>query len=103
MGLDKARITAANWDGLMIADYIPFTMNGQTVKAQIAGIDTYYGVMDQPVGHHIDFISRDCFNVTVKWNNTNTNQGTAEETSPWLASNIYSVLNTTWYNYLPAA
>ena len=99
----KARITAANWDGLMIGDYIPFTMNGQTVKAQIAGIDTYYGVMDQPVGHHIDFISRDCFNSTMKWNTTNTNQGTASENSPWLASNAYSVLNTTWYNYLPAA
>lgn len=99
----KARITAVNWDGLMIGDYIPFTMNGQTVKAQIAGIDTYYGVMDQPVGHHIDFISRDCFNSTMKWNTTNTNQGTASENSPWLASNAYSVLNTTWYNYLPAA
>ena len=99
----KARITAANWDGLMIGDYIPFTMNGQTVKAQIAGIDTYYGVMDQPVGHHIDFISRDCFNSTMTWNTTNTNQGTASENSPWLASNAYSVLNTTWYNYLPAA
>lgn len=99
----KARITAVNWDGLMIGDYIPFQMNGQTVKAQIAGIDTYYGVMDQAVGHHIDFISRDCFNATMKWNTTNTNQGTASENSPWLASNAYSVLNTTWYNYLPAA
>ena len=99
----KARMTAVNWDGLMIGDYIPFQMNGQTVKAQIAGIDTYYGVMDQPVGHHIDFISRDCFNSTMPWNTTNTNQGTASENSPWLASNAYSVLNTTWYNYLPAA
>lgn len=99
----KARITAVNWDGLMIGDYIPFQMNGQTVKAQIAGIDTYYGVMDQPVGHHIDFISRDCFNSTMPWNTTNTNQGTASENSPWLASNAYSVLNTTWWNYLPAA
>ncbi len=99
----KARITAVNWDGLMIGDYIPFQMNGQTVKAQIAGIDTYYGVMDQTVGHHIDFISRNCFNSTMKWNTTNTNQGTASENSPWLASNAYSVLNTTWYNYLPAA
>lgn len=99
----KARITAANWDGLMIGDYIPFQMNGQTVKAQIAGIDTYYGVMDQAVGHHIDFISRDCFNAGMKWNTTNTNQGTASESSPWLASNAYSVLNGTWYNYLPAA
>lgn len=99
----KARITAANWDGLMIGDYIPFTMNGQTVKAQIAGIDTYYGVMDQVVGHHIDFISRDCFNSTMKWNTTATNNGNSTENAPWLASNAYSVLNGTWYNYLPAA
>ena len=99
----KARITAANWDGLMIGDYIPFTMNGQTVKAQIAGIDTYYGVMDQVVGHHIDFISRDCFNSTMKWNTTATNNGNSTEIAPWLASNAYSVLNGTWYNYLPAA
>lgn len=99
----KARITAANWDGLMIGDYIPFTMNDQTVKAQIAGIDTYYGVMDQWVGHHIDFISRDCFNSTMKWNTTATNNGNSTENAPWLASNAYSVLNGTWYNYLPAA
>lgn len=99
----KARIDAVNYEGLRIGDYIPFTMNSETIEAQIAGIDTYYNCGDTAIGHHIDFISRDCCSETVLWNTTATNNGTAEQTYPWLASNIYSVLNNTWYNYLPSA
>lgn len=97
----KARIDAVNYEGLRIGDYIPFQMNGETVEAQIAGIDTYYNCGDTAIGHHIDFISRDCYSETVLWNTTATNNGTASQMYPWLASNIYSVLNNTWLGYLP--
>ena len=78
----KARIKAHNFAGIHVADYIPITMNGQTVKMQVAGIDTYYRTTDQQLSHHIDFISKDCFNQTVKWNEANNNNGTAANNSP---------------------
>ena len=99
----KARITAVNYSGLHVGDYIPFTMNGHNIKAQIAGIDTYREYGDVPVGHHIDFVSKDCYPVNVVWNTTNVNNGSAANAAPWMVSNIKSVLNTTWYGYLPAA
>ena len=99
----KARITAVDYSGLHVGDYIPFTMNGHNIKAQIAGIDTYREYGDVPVGHHIDFVSKDCYPVNVLWNTTNVNNGSAANAAPWMVSNIKSVLNTTWYGYLPAA
>lgn len=99
----KARIKAHNFTGIHVADYIPITMNDQTVKMQVAGIDTYYRTTGKKLGHHIDFISKDCFNQSVKWNNTRTNNGTNAETSPYMASDLHTFLTTTLYNYLPAA
>lgn len=53
--------------------------------------------MDSQLGHHIDFISRDCLqnNPSGKfvWNETNDNNGTADVKSPWLASKLYQTLN----------
>ena len=98
-----ARTSAANYDGIMVGDYIPFQMNGYTFQAQIAGIDSYYRTCDSGVGHHIDFISKQCYPATVQWNTTNNNNGNATTPYPWLVSNIYSVLNNTWWNYLPTA
>ncbi len=99
----KARIKAHNFTGIHVADYIPITMNGQTVKMQVAGIDTYYRTTDQQLSHHIDFISKDCFNQTVKWNETNNNNGNAANNSPYMISNLHTFLTTTLYGYLPAA
>lgn len=100
----KARINAHNFTGIHVADYIPITMNGQTVKMQVAGIDTYYRTTEQQLGHHIDFISKDCFEQTVKWNNTGTNNGTSTANpSPYMVSNLRTFLTTTLYSYLPAA
>ena len=78
-------------------------MNGNAIKAQIAGIDTYYRANDVATGHHIDFISKDCYPTPVPWNTTNINNGNETNAAPWMVSNIKSVLNTTWYGYLPAA
>lgn len=99
----KARIAAVNYKGLNIGDYIPFTMNSNAIKAQIAGMDTYHRTGDVEIGHHIDFISKDCYPVAVQWNTTDVNNGNSTNAAPWMVSNIKSVLNTTWYNYLPAA
>ena len=99
----KARITAVDYSGLHVGDYVPFSMNGNAIKAQIAGIDTYREYGDVAIGHHVDFISKDCYPVNVLWNTTNVNNGSAANAAPWMVSNIKSVLNTTWYGYLPAA
>lgn len=99
----KARITAADYNGLHIGDYVPFSMNGNAIKAQIAGIDTYYRANNVQTGHHIDFISKDCYPTTVQWNTTNINNGDATNAAPWMVCNLKNVINTTWYGYLPAA
>lgn len=102
----KARTTAVNFSGLMIGDYIPLNANGNTVIAEIAGIDTYFDAYNGAVGHHIDFISRDCYPFTSGqapiWA-SGSNNGNSEESCPYMVSNIKSWLNTTLYGYLPAA
>ena len=99
----KARISAANYEGLYVGDYIPVTMNAgtvggasiaqQTFQCQIAGIDTYTGCSDTEIGHHIDFISREVIDSTVTWNPENNNNGTSVQANPWLASQAYAYLN----------
>ena len=99
----KARISAANYEGLYVGDYIPVTMNAGTVggasiaqqifQCQIAGIDTYTGCGDTEIGHHIDFISREVIDSTVTWNPENNNNGTSVQANPWLASQAYAYLN----------
>lgn len=99
----KARTQAANFDGIHVGDYIPFTLSAgtaggiavaqQSMKAQIAGIDTYYGFGDTPVGHHIDFISKDVINNTIQWQPNDNNNATSVTASPWLSSLVYAWLN----------
>jgi hypothetical protein len=90
----KARIQAANFIDIHVGDYIPFTAGNNAIKAEIAGIDTYYRYGDAEVGHHIDFISRDCWPEAHAWNKTNFNNGTTVSPNPWLASDIYAWLNS---------
>lgn len=99
----KNRITNANYEGIFVGDYIPITMNGETVQMQVAGIDCYYKTTDTSVPHHIDFISRDCFSGTVQWNTENNNNGNADSPYPYMVSNLYKWLNETLYSYLPDA
>ncbi len=100
----KARTTAADFSGLMIGDYIPITANGNTMIPEIAGIDTYYDAYSGAVGHHIDFISKDCYPFTSGsapvWASSNNN-GTSADSAPYMVSNIKSWLNDTLYGYLP--
>lgn len=97
------RIKSGNFSGIHVGDYIPFSTTAGTVgtdsvpaqsfNAQIAGIDTYYGYGDQPVGHHIDFITKEVCQTEVKWNPVDNNNGTAATKHPWLASSVYAWLN----------
>lgn len=97
----RARIKAANYEGIYVGDYIPVTMNKEVVNMQVAGIDTYYNTTDQPVGHHIDFISKDCFTETIQWNTTNNNNGDSTSPYPYMVSNLKKWLDETLYGYLP--
>lgn len=99
----KARIKAHNFAGIHVADYIPITMNKQTMKMQVAGIDTYYRTTNLLLNHHIDFISKDCFSRSVKWTESRSNNGNATNNSPYMISDLHTFLTTTLYGYLPAA
>ena len=97
-----ARIIAGNYAGIYVGDYIPITIKDQEVEMQVAGIDIYTKTLDQELGHHIDFISRDCFPETVQWNTTNNNNGNATDGSPYMVSNLHSWL-ATLSSHLPQA
>lgn len=97
-----ARITAGNYAGIYVGDYIPITVKNETVQMQVAGIDVYTNTTDQGLGHHIDFISRDCFSETVQWNTTNNNNGNATDGSPYMVSNLHTWL-ATLSSHLPQA
>lgn len=89
----KARIKAVNFKGLRIHDYIPVRCsNNKVLRMEIAGIDTYYHNGSPEVGHHIDFISKECWDVTVQYNKVNINNGTADQVVPFMASNLKKFL-----------
>lgn len=98
----KNRIQNANYTGIYVGDYIPITVKNETVEMQVAGIDVYYRTTDNSLGHHIDFISRDCFSETVQWNTENNNNGNAESAYPYMVSNLHTWLETL-YDSLPQA
>lgn len=90
----QARIQAGNFKGMRIGDYKPITLTtGEKVVMEVAGIDQYHRCGDIEIGHHIDFISRDCLAGTKVFNDTNTNNGTAAEPTPWRASKLFQTLN----------
>ena len=54
----KGRITAKNYEGIHVGDYIPYTDAAATPKtrnARILGINTYKQYGDTAIGDHIDF------------------------------------------------
>lgn len=91
----KARKNNGDYKGLHVGDYIPITCsNGYVLKAQIAGINTYTGYGDQPVGNHIDFICKELWNDLHVMNKVNYNNGNANSPSPFLASDLNYWLNS---------
>ena len=89
----QARIQNGKFTGINVGDFIPFTADGNTVLAEVAGINTYRNFGDIVVPNHIDFISRDCWPETRQWNRVNYNNGIAAMTTPFLASDIWHWLN----------
>ena len=103
----KARITAGNYDGIHVGDYIPvslsagtitdgdtsYNITAKTLNAVIAGIDTYRGYGDSEVGHHIDFITSNCIGTNIPFNKSNHNNGSSTYQNPFMASKIYACLN----------
>lgn len=90
----QARIQAGNFKGIRIGDFKTITLTtGEKVVMEVAGIDQYHRCGDIEIGHHIDFISRDCLAGTKVFNDTNTNNGTAAEPNPWRASKLFQTMN----------
>lgn len=102
----KNRAAKGNYSGLQIGDYLTCVLNNTahtSMNYQIAGFDQYYGVGDTPNGHHITLVPAIVYPENVKFNETDANNGTADEPSPWLASGLYKWMNETFYGYLPDA
>ena len=86
-----------NYTDLYIGDYKIITLTtGEQVVMEIAGFDTYRNGIQ-----HIDFISRNCLNTLYAMNTTLTNNGTQANQNPWMASELYSILNNEVYETLP--
>ena len=91
----KARIQAGNFKGIYVCDYIPITCsNGYVLNAQVAGINTYKGYGYTIVGNHIDFICKELWNDRHVMNKVNYNNGNANNSSPFLASDLNYWLNS---------
>ena len=91
----KARKNNGDYNGMHVGDYIPITCsNGYVLEAQIAGINTYTGYGDQPVGNHIDFICKELWNDIHVMNKVDYNNGNANSPSPFLASDLNYWLNS---------
>lgn len=72
----KARITAGDFTGIHVNDYIPFTTsNSVSLKACVAGINTYKGYGDTEIGNHIDFVCRELWTTNKPYNPYNYNNG----------------------------
>lgn len=97
-------ISNGSFAGIDINDYKTITVgSGQTIHMEVAGIDTYYGMGgDTPIGHHIDFISREVFPTSYAMNGTNTNNGSNLRNNPFMRTDLYETLTTTIYEALPA-
>lgn len=90
----NGRIRAGDFSGIHIGDCKTITLTtGEVLKMEVAGIDHYYKCGDAQIGHHVDFISRDCLAGGRRMNEANNNNGTEAEKNPWLASELYQTLN----------
>ena len=90
----QARIQSGDFTGIHIGDFKTIQLStGETVVMEVAGIDQYYKCGDATIGHHIDFISRDCLAGGKQYNTENNNNGTEVEPNPWRASLLFQTMN----------
>lgn len=71
----KARITAGDFSGIHVGDYIPVTANGNDYNARIIGINTYKGYGEPEVGNHIDWCFDELWTTRHSINLANYNNG----------------------------
>lgn len=99
----KSRVTAGDYAGIHVGDYIPITCsNGYVLNAQVAGINTYTGseYMDEStgniikIGNHIDFICKELWNNFHVMNKVAYNNGNGNNLNPFLASDLNYWLNS---------
>lgn len=92
----KARITAGDYSGIHIGDYIPFTCTNTAataLNARIIGINTYKQYGTTAIGNHIDFWAG-LWDTNKPINVVNYNNGTSVSSHPWLASDAYLYANS---------
>lgn len=98
----NARIKAGNFDGIYERDYFDITLtDGKVFRYRIAALDPYLNCGDTPQGHHAIMVPDTVWPDSVVWNTTNNNNGTASEHHPYLASNLKSWFNNTFFPLLP--
>ena len=100
----KNRVTQGKYSDLQIGDYVTIVLNNTAHTSmiyQIAGFDQYYGVGDTINGRMIAMVPAIAYPEAVKFNETSTNNGNADETSPWRASGLFEWMNETFLGYLP--
>ena len=90
----KAKARAKNYSGIHIGDHKTINLStGEVVVCKVSGLGQHERCGDTEIGGSIDFISGDCLKGAKVWNSTATNNGTADEKRPWLASALYKALN----------
>ncbi|MDY5806699.1 MAG: flagellar hook-basal body complex protein, partial [Lachnospira sp.] len=99
----QARKNAGNYDGIHIGDYFHTSLKAGTIagysipaqnfKCRIIGLNTYKSCADAAVGNMIYVSTDEVIDTPIKWNPTDNNNGTANQTHPWLASAMYAILN----------
>lgn len=99
----NARIIAGDFTGIRVFDYFDITLTDSKVfRYRVAAIDPYLHCMDTEITkHHIIMVPDQVWPDSVVWNTTNTNQGTASEKHPYLASNLHRWEVNTFYALLP--
>lgn len=98
----KQRVKNGDFVGIKVGDYKTIELSTyETVIMEVAGIDQYYNCGDTLIGHHIDFISRDCLKGVRAMNSTAKNNGTEVDPNPWRASELFKYLNETVFESLP--
>ncbi len=85
----QRKIQTNDMDDIQIGDYKVLVLtDGEELYMEVAGINTYTGYGDFPIGTHIDFISRDCLKKTYAYNLKPTNSG------GYICSHLNMVLQT---------
>lgn len=99
----KSRVSQGNFDGFNIGDYVDIICTGETRRYIIAAIDPYYNCGSPTrMNHHIVMVPSRVWKLSssldgsyftasgqIVWSTTGHNNGTSEEQSPYLVSNLH--------------